>query len=99
MSMRYAGRRWHATRNSSFCVRRRIRPAGIGEEALLADAEPAPVARGLDGYRVLHSQFQRTQLEAIMYGMVPVERQRLQGELDAQKNKLPRGVRSIEEVR
>lgn len=42
---------------------------------------------------------QRTQLEAIMYGMVPDDRQRLQGELDAQKTKLPKGVRSIEEVR
>jgi hypothetical protein len=42
---------------------------------------------------------QRTQLEAIMYGMVPADRQRLQVELDAQKSRLPRGVRSIEEVR
>lgn len=42
---------------------------------------------------------QRTQLEAIMYGMVPSDREKLQGEFDAQKKKLPNGVRSIEEVR
>lgn len=42
---------------------------------------------------------QRTQLEAIMYGMVPEDRQRLQGELEAQKSRLPKGVRSIEEVK
>jgi hypothetical protein len=42
---------------------------------------------------------QRTQLEGIMYGMVPEDRQRLQQDLDAQKTRLPQGVRSIKEVR
>lgn len=38
---------------------------------------------------------QKTQLEAIMYGMVPEDRKRLQQEIDGQNRKLPAGVRSI----
>lgn len=38
---------------------------------------------------------QQTQLEGIMYGMVPEDRKRLQQEIDKQNRKLPAGVRSI----
>ena len=38
---------------------------------------------------------QRTQLEAIMYGMTPGDREKLQQELAGQNSKLPAGVRSI----
>lgn len=42
---------------------------------------------------------QNTQLEAIMYGMAPADRQRLMEEMKSQKTRLPAGVRSITEVK
>ena len=42
---------------------------------------------------------QNTQLEAIMYGMAPADRQRLREEMKSQKTRLPAGVRSITEVK
>lgn len=38
---------------------------------------------------------QKTQLDAIMYGMVPEDRKRLQQDIEGQNRKLPTGVRSI----